>query len=251
MKDLSVVHDTKITKIYTRKLKISGGIKEELRLSPSILSADFARLGEDKKEAVAALGPKDYLHIDVMDGLFVPSISFGFPVIKSIRKITNAIFDVHLMIEDPIRYIEAFSEAGADLITVHVEACKDVKTTLRAISDLGLKCGLSINPETPVDCLKNYLPDVDMILLMTVHPGFGGQAYIDSVTDKIKEVRAMVDDSGYDIDIEVDGGIYAHNIRTVIEAGANVIVCGSAVFNGNITENINTLKSVFDEYKGE
>ena len=223
----------------------------ELRLSPSILSADFARLGENIKEAVSALGPKDYLHIDVMDGLFVPSISFGFPVIKSIRKITNAIFDVHLMIEDPIRYIEAFSEAGADLITVHVEACKDIKATLRAISDLGLKCGLSINPETPVDCLKNYLSEVDMILLMTVHPGFGGQAYIDSVTDKIKEVRAMVDDSGYDIDIEVDGGIYSHNIRTVIEAGANVIVCGSAVFNGNITENINTLKSVFDEYKGE
>ena len=223
----------------------------ELRLSPSILSADFARLGENVKEAVAALGPKDYLHIDVMDGLFVPSISFGFPVIKSIRKITNATFDVHLMIEDPIRYIEAFSEAGADLITVHVEACKDVKATLRAISDLGLKCGLSINPETPVDQLKNYLPDVDMILLMTVHPGFGGQAYIDSVTDKIKKLRAMVDDSGYDIDIEVDGGIYAHNIRMVIEAGANVIVCGSAVFNGNITENINTLKSVFDEYKGE
>lgn len=223
----------------------------ELRLSPSILSADFARLGEDVKEAVAALGPKDYLHIDVMDGLFVPSISFGFPVIKSIRKITNVTFDVHLMIEEPIRYIEAFAEAGADIITVHVEACKDVKATLRAISDLGLKCGLSINPETPVDCLTNYLPDVDMILLMTVHPGFGGQSYIESVTDKIKAVRSMIDESGYDINLEVDGGIYEHNIRTVIEAGANVIVCGSAVFGGNITENINALKKAFDEYKGE
>ena len=223
----------------------------ELILSPSILSADFTRLGENVKEAVEALSKKDYLHIDVMDGLFVPSISFGFPVIKAIRKITAITFDVHLMINEPIRYVEEFAKAGADIITVHAEACKDVKATLCAISALGIKCGVSINPETPVDCLKDYLAGVDMILLMTVHPGFGGQAYIDSVTDKIKEVRAMVDESGYDIDIEVDGGIYAHNIRTVIEAGANVIVCGSAIFNGNITENINTLKNVFDEYKGE
>lgn len=234
-----------------RKLKVSGGTKVELRLSPSILAADFTRLGDDVLEAVAALEDKDYLHIDVMDGMFVPSISFGFPIIKSLRKITKATFDVHLMIEEPARYIETFAETGADIITVHVEACEDVRATLRAISDLGLKCGLSINPETSADCLKEYLSEVDMILLMTVHPGFGGQAYIDSVTDKIKEVRKMVSESGYDIDIEVDGGIYEHNIRTVIEAGANVIVCGSAVFGGNITENIITLKNAFNEYKGE
>lgn len=223
----------------------------ELRLSPSILSADFSKLGEDVKEAVTVLGANDYLHIDVMDGLFVPSISFGFPIIKSIRKITDITFDVHLMIENPLRYVKAFYEAGADIITVHAEACKDIKATLHSISELGLKCGLSINPETPVDIIRNYLHEVDMILLMTVHPGFGGQAYIESVTDKIREVREMVTVSGYDIDIEVDGGIYEHNIRRVIEAGANVIVCGSAVFGGNITENINTLKNVFKEYKGE
>lgn len=223
----------------------------ELRLSPSILSADFARLGENVKEAASVLEATDYLHIDVMDGLFVPSISLGFPIIKSIRKITDITFDVHLMIENPIRYVKAFYEAGADIITVHAEACNDIKETLHAISELGLRCGLSINPETPVDVIRNYIQEADMILLMTVHPGFGGQAYIESVTDKIKEVSRLVRLSGRAIDIEVDGGIYEHNIRKVIDAGANVIVCGSAVFGGNITENINMLKNVFNEYKGE
>lgn len=232
-----------------KKSKTGGAdTKVELKLSPSILSADFTRLGEELTETAAALRKKDYLHIDVMDGMFVPSISFGFPVIKSIRKITDMTFDVHLMIEEPVRYIKEFKDAGADIITVHAEACSDINKTLDEIKALGLKCSLSIKPDTPVKCLKPYLNKLDMILIMTVYPGFGGQKYIEDSTERIKAVRDMVKQSGLDIDIEVDGGIYSHNMRTVIEAGANVIVCGSAVFCGNISENINMLKKVFDEY---
>lgn len=221
----------------------------KLKLSPSILSADFCNLGEQVREAENALDQHDYIHIDVMDGLFVPSISFGFPVIEALRPRCGHAFDVHLMINEPIRYVERFAKAGADIITVHVEACSDLKGTMRAIRDLGVKCAVSINPETPVDFLKDYLNEIDMVLLMTVHPGFGGQSYIDEVTDKIRKVRHMIDESGRYIELEVDGGIYEYNIRTVIDAGANVIVCGSAVFKGDITRNIEALRNVFAEYQ--
>lgn len=217
-----------------------------LRLSPSILSADFANLGRDIKEAEKYLNENDFLHIDVMDGMFVPSISFGFPVIESIRQASKLTFDVHLMIEEPARYIERFVKAGADIITVHTEACSDLKATLKLIHELGVKASVSIKPQTDVDVLKEYIDDVDMILLMTVEPGFGGQKYIDAVTDKIRAVRRMITESGRDIMLEVDGGVYADNMHVVLEAGADVIVCGSAVFNGNIGENITALKSVFD-----
>ena len=221
----------------------------KLRLSPSILSADFANLGNDITEAEKSLCSDDFLHIDVMDGVFVPSISFGFPIIESIRKQCNLTFDVHLMITEPIRYVERFVKAGADIITVHVEACKALKETLNAIKALGVKCAVSINPKTDAEVLRNYINDVDMILLMTVEPGFGGQKYIDAVTEKIKAVRRMITDSGRDIMLEVDGGIYSDNISTVIEAGADVIVCGSAIFKGNISDNIRELKAVFKGYE--
>lgn len=220
----------------------------KLRLSPSILSADFSRLGEHVREAEQFLAKDDFLHIDVMDGVFVPSISFGFPIIESLRKHTSLTFDVHLMITEPIRYVERFAKAGADIITIHAEACEDISATLRRIKELGVKCAISINPGTEVNVLKEYINDVDMILLMTVEPGFGGQKYIDAVTDKIKAVRRMIEESGKDIMLEVDGGIYADNLSTVIEAGADVIVCGSAVFNGNVEANIKSLKEVFAKY---
>lgn len=205
-------------------------------LSPSILSADFAHLGEDIKRAEAAGTP--YLHYDVMDGMFVPSISFGMPVLESVRKITDMVLDVHLMIEDPDRYIDEFVRCGADIITVHYEACKDVKKTIQMIKDKGVKAGVTIKPNTPNSVLVDVLDMVDMILLMTVEPGFGGQAYIPSSTDKIKELRQMLTERGLDTDIEVDGGIKKTNLQMVLDAGANVIVAGSAIFKGDIEQNV-------------
>lgn len=205
-------------------------------LSPSILSADFAHLGEDIKRAEAAGTP--YLHYDVMDGMFVPSISFGMPVLESVRKITDMVLDVHLMIEDPDRYIDEFVRCGADIITVHYEACKDVKKTIQMIKDKGVKAGVTIKPNTPNSVLVDVLDMVDMILLMTVEPGFGGQAYIPSSTDKIKELRRMLTERGLDTDIEVDGGIKKTNLQMVLDAGANVIVAGSAIFKGDIEQNV-------------
>lgn len=212
----------------------------ETIISPSILSADFNILGQQLQE-IERSGAK-YLHIDVMDGMFVPSISFGMPVIASIRKNSNLFFDVHLMIVEPLRYIEAFAKAGADLITFHLEAAQGhVDETIDKIRSFGCKAGISIKPKTPVSELEPYMEKVDMILIMTVEPGFGGQKYIDASTEKIRRTRQLLEEKGLSLDIEVDGGIYADNVSVVKEAGANVIVAGSAVFIGDITENVRKL----------
>ncbi|MBE5859195.1 MAG: ribulose-phosphate 3-epimerase [Butyrivibrio sp.] len=208
-------------------------------LAPSILSADFTILGEQIKETKEA-GAR-YLHFDVMDGVFVPSISFGLPVLKSIRKASDQIYDVHLMIEEPIRYVEQFAESGADIITFHVEAASDPREVIDKIHSLGKKAGMAIKPKTDVNAFKPYMESLDMLLVMTVEPGFGGQKYIDYCTDKIKETRKMLDMAGLSTDIEIDGGVNKDNITIPLEAGANVIVAGSAVFNGDISENVRGL----------
>ncbi len=205
-------------------------------LSPSILAADFSRLGEQIKEAEHA-GAR-YLHIDVMDGVFVPDISFGMPVILSIRHCTDIFFDVHLMIHKPERYIKEFADCGADLINFHLEATEDVTGTIQKIRFLGKKVGLTISPDTPAKALEPYLKLVDMVLVMTVKPGFGGQKLIPECLDKVREVRVMLEEKGLSTDIEVDGGIRLDNVELALEAGANVIVSGSAVFQNKIADNV-------------
>ena len=204
-------------------------------LSPSILAADFKVLGQEMKKTEE--NGAAYIHFDVMDGMFVPSISFGMPVLASIHDATEQFMDAHLMVQEPIRYVEAFQKAGADYVTVHLEACEDVKTTLDKIHACGMKAGLAVNPETDVKELVPYMEDVEMILIMSVQPGFGGQKFIPESLDKIREVRAMLNEKNLETDIQVDGGIYVENVREVLDAGANVIVAGSAVFRGDAGEN--------------
>ena len=216
-------------------------------LSPSILSADFRHLEQDILEAIDA--GAEYLHVDVMDGMFVPSISFGMPVIKSIRPVTDKTFDVHLMVEEPGRYIDDFADCGADLITVHAEACKHLDRTIQQIRARGLKAGVALNPATPLCVLDHVITKVDMILIMTVNPGFGGQKYIPEMTEKISALRKMLTERGLQTDIEVDGGISEDTIRTVLGAGANVIVAGSAVFGkGDIKGKAARLLDIMGEY---
>ena len=215
-------------------------------LSPSIL-ADFKVLGQEMKKTEE--NGAAYIHFDVMDGMFVPSISFGMPVLASIHDATEQFMDAHLMVQEPIRYVEAFQKAGADYVTVHLEACEDVKTTLDKIHACGMKAGLAVNPETDVKELVPYLEDVEMILIMSVHPGFGGQKFIPESLDKIREVRAMLNEKNLETDIQADGGIYVENVREVLDAGANVIVAGSAVFRGDAGENTAKFMEILKSYE--
>lgn len=213
------------------------------KLAPSILAADFGKLGKQLQQIEKA--GADMVHIDVMDGAFVPSISFGMPLIQSIRKETMLPFDVHLMVEEPGRYIEEFVKCGADSITIHAEACTHLDRVIHQIKDMGVRAGIALNPATPLETLNYILNQVDMILIMTVNPGYGGQSYIEYSTQKIKELRFMLQQRGLQTDIQVDGGIKKDNVHVVLEAGANVIVSGTAVFDGNIEDNVQEFGRLF------
>ena len=217
------------------------------QLSPSILAADFACLGKEIKEVEEA-GAK-WLHLDVMDGKFVPCVSFGMPVITSLRKVSNLFFDVHLMIEEPERYIKEFKEAGADMLTVHAEACRHLDRVLHEIHNAGMKAGIALNPGTSLSAIEEVLGLADMILIMTVNPGFGGQKFIPYTADKIRRLKKMLEDRNLTADIQVDGGIGKDTLETVMDAGANIFVMWSAVFRGDIKENVALYLKQMEEYE--
>jgi len=212
------------------------------KLAPSILAADFSRLGEQIKKVESA--GADYLHIDVMDGMFVPSISFGLPVIETIRKESNLVFDVHLMIEEPGRYVKQFAKAGADILNVHVEACTHLQRTISEIKELGLKAGVTLNPGTPLTTLEYVLNDVDLVLIMSVNPGFGGQKFIPFTLQKLNDLREMRFRKNATAEIEVDGGVTISNAKEIMEAGAEVLVSGSSVFCGDIEANVKAFREL-------
>ena len=212
-----------------------------ITISPSILSADFSKLAEEIRQC--ELGGADCIHVDVMDGRFVPNISFGPKIVKTCRALTKLPLDVHLMIVEPEKYVQSFADAGADVITVHAEACTHLHRTIQQIRSLGKRAGVSLNPHTPVDDLRYVLADVDLILVMSVNPGFGGQSFIPSSNTKLALIRDMIDDAGFDIDLEVDGGVKPGVARSAVEAGADVLVAGSAIFNtDNYAHAINALR---------
>ena len=212
-----------------------------IKLAPSILSADFARLLEDVKKVEKA--GCEYLHIDVMDGHFVPNITLGPAIVKSLRRDVNMVFDTHLMIGNPDDYIKDFVDAGSDLIVVHAEACRHLHRTIQNIKSYNVKVGVALNPATSIESIKHIIEDVDMVLIMTVNPGFGGQSFIESMLEKIKELKQLIDDKNLNVDIQVDGGIKPDNIHKVVEAGANIIVAGSAIFNSeNIEETVSLMR---------
>ena len=214
-----------------------------IKIAPSILSADFSRLGEQVHEAETA--GVDYIHIDVMDGHFVPNITIGPLIVKALRPVTKLPLDVHLMIENPELYVEDFAKAGADIITVHQETCPHLHRTMQQIHDLGIRAGVSINPATPVGTLDEIISEVDLVLVMSVNPGFGGQSYISACTSKIQKLRTMLDICGSSADLEVDGGVNVKTVSEVVAAGANAFVAGSAVFNDkqSVAENVRLLRA--------
>lgn len=217
------------------------------KISPSILAADVSRFGEELT-AVSQAGA-DYIHIDIMDGMFVQNISFGVPVVEGIRKCVDTFFDVHLMVHEPIRYIRDFAEAGADGITVHVEACEDLEATIDEIHNYGKKAAVSIKPRTDIDTILDILPKVYMVLVMTVEPGYGGQKIRRDTFDKILRLRQYIEEHNLDVDIEVDGGVDLENVREVLDAGANVIVAGTKVFHGDVEENMKNFRRILGQYQ--